>query len=96
VKQGKKGATVASDTERIHLEAFSVNVVDTTGAGDSFAAGFVHGMLAKRPLRDCLLLANATGALSATGVGGTAAQPDPPTLSAFLVSHNASVAEHIA
>jgi sugar/nucleoside kinase (ribokinase family) len=96
VKRGKEGATVASGTERIHLEAFSVNVADTTGAGDSFAAGFVHGMLAQRPLRDCLVLANAAGALSATGVGGTAAQPDPQTLSAFLASHNASVAEHSA
>jgi sugar/nucleoside kinase (ribokinase family) len=96
VKQGKEGATVATGTERIHLEAFRVNVMDTTGAGDSFAAGFVHGLLAKRSLRDCLLLANAAGALSATGVGGTAAQPDPLTISAFLVSHNASVAEHSA
>ena len=73
--------------EKIHVDAFGVNVVDTTGAGDSFAAGFVHGMLTKRPCGDCLLLANATGALSATGVGGTAAQPDLETLSAFLNSH---------
>ena len=80
VKQGRQGATAVRGAEKIHLEAFSVDAVDTTGAGDSFAAGFVHGMLTKRPLRDCLLLANATGALSATGVGGTAAQPDRETL----------------
>jgi sugar/nucleoside kinase (ribokinase family) len=66
-----------------------VHVVDTTGAGDSFAAGFVHGLLTKRSLRECLLLANAVGALSATGVGGTAAQPDAPTLSVFLTSRKA-------
>jgi sugar/nucleoside kinase (ribokinase family) len=70
--------------------------VDTTGAGDSFAAGFVHGLLTKRSLRECLLMANATGALSATGVGGTAAQPSPETLSAFLHAHEVSVAEHSA
>ena len=93
VKQGKEGATAVRGREKIHLEAFSVNAVDTTGAGDSFAAGFVHGMLTKRPLRDCLLLANATGALSATGVGGTAAQPDRETLAGFLNSHQVSVAE---
>jgi sugar/nucleoside kinase (ribokinase family) len=93
VKQGREGATAVRGPEKIHLEAFSVNAVDTTGAGDSFAAGFVHGMLTKRPLRDCLLLANATGALSATGVGGTAAQPDRETLAAFLNSHQVSVAE---
>ena len=93
VKRGREGATAVRGAERIHLEAFSVNAVDTTGAGDSFAAGFVHGMLTKRPLRDCLLLANATGALSATGVGGTAAQPDRETLAGFLNSHQVSVAE---
>jgi sugar/nucleoside kinase (ribokinase family) len=93
VKQGREGATAVRGAEKIQLEAFSVNAVDTTGAGDSFAAGFVHGMLTKRPLRDCLLLANATGALSATGIGGTAAQPDRETLAVFLNSHQVSVAE---
>jgi sugar/nucleoside kinase (ribokinase family) len=81
----------------VHVDTFPVNVVDTTGAGDSFAAGFVHGLLTKRSLRECLLLANAAGALSATGVGGTAAQPDAPTLSAFLTSRKAEVfVEHTA
>jgi sugar/nucleoside kinase (ribokinase family) len=89
VKQGSEGATAVRGTERVHVDAFQVHVVDTTGAGDSFAAGFVHGLLTKRSLRECLLLANAVGALSATGVGGTAAQPDAPTLSVFLTSRKA-------
>jgi sugar/nucleoside kinase (ribokinase family) len=96
VKQGKRGATAVRGGESVHLEAFRVNAVDTTGAGDSFAAGFVHGLLTKRTLRDCLLLANAAGALSATGLGGTATQPSRETLSAFLHAHEASVAEHSA
>lgn len=96
VKQGRNGATAVRGEERIHLEAFRVDALDTTGAGDSFAAGFVHGLLTERSLRDCLLLANATGALSATGLGGTAAQPDRETLSTFLRAHEASVAEHSA
>lgn len=94
VKQGSEGAIAVRGTEKVHLDAFAVNVVDTTGAGDSFASGFVYGVLTKRSLRNCLLLANAAGALSATGVGGTAAQPDLETLSAFLASHGASVADH--
>ena len=95
VKQGREGATAVRGTERIHAAAFRVSAVDTTGAGDSFASGFVHGLLTKRSLRECLLLANATGALSTTGVGGTAAQPDAKTLSAFMDSH-ASVTEFSA
>jgi sugar/nucleoside kinase (ribokinase family) len=87
VKQGSEGATAVRGTERARIGAFRINPVDTTGAGDSFAAGFVHGLLTGRSLSDCLLLANATGALSTTGVGGTAAQPDTKQLSAFLKSH---------
>jgi sugar/nucleoside kinase (ribokinase family) len=97
VKQGGEGATAVRGTERVHVYAFRVNVVDTTGAGDSFAAGFVHGLLTKRSLRECLLLANAAGALSATGVGGTSAQPEATTLSAFLTSRKAEAfVEHTA
>jgi sugar/nucleoside kinase (ribokinase family) len=97
VKQGSEGATAVRGTERVHVGTFRVNVVDTTGAGDSFAAGFVHGLLTKRALRECLVLANAAGALSATGIGGTAAQPDAQTLSAFLTSREAHASvEHTA
>jgi sugar/nucleoside kinase (ribokinase family) len=94
VKQGRTGATAVRGTEKVHADGFAVNAVDTTGAGDSFASGFVHGMVTGRSLRDCLLLANATGALSATGVGGTAAQPDLETLTAFLASHTVAIAEY--
>jgi sugar/nucleoside kinase (ribokinase family) len=97
VKEGREGATAVRGTERVHVDAFRVHVMDTTGAGDSFAAAFVHGLLTKRTLRESLLLANAAGALSATGVGGTATQPDVPTLSAFLGSRDAQAsAEHTA
>jgi sugar/nucleoside kinase (ribokinase family) len=96
VKQGSAGATAVRGTEQVHVGTFRVDVVDTTGAGDSFAAGFVHGLLTKQSLRECLLVANATGALSATGVGGTAAQPDAPTLVAFLASRKAEASESTA
>ncbi len=96
VKQGSEGATAVRGTERMHVGTFRVNAVDTTGAGDSFAAGFVHGLLTKRSLQECLLLANATGALSTTGLGGTAAQPDAKMLSAFMDSYAPSVTEFSA
>jgi sugar/nucleoside kinase (ribokinase family) len=49
-------------------------VVDTTGAGDSFNAGFLYGYLQNLPLGDTLALACACGALSTCAAGGTAAQ----------------------
>ena len=96
VKQGRHGASVVRDTENVHAEAFPIDVADTTGAGDSCAAGFVHGLLTGRTLRDCLLMANAAGALSAMHIGGTAGQPDNRQLEAFLQTHESRAAEYSA
>lgn len=54
VKIGKKGALIARGEERVHVNAIWVDeVVDTTGAGDSFAAGFLYGLATKKELRRC-------------------------------------------
>jgi sugar/nucleoside kinase (ribokinase family) len=74
-KLGREGAT-ALDGERIlHVPAFPVATIDTTGAGDSFNAGFLHRWLGGAPLGECLLQGAACGALSTLGLGGTASQP---------------------
>ena len=65
----------AWEYEVTEAAALPVDVVDSTGAGDSFDAGFLYGTLAGWPLRDALELAVACGSLSVTGIGGTAAQP---------------------
>ncbi len=77
VKRGARGALAVSATdERVSVPAFPVQVVDTTGAGDSFNAGFIYAYaLQKMPVEEALRFAAACGALSTTGVGGTAAQP---------------------
>ena len=48
----------------------SINVVDTIGSGDSFAAGFVFSYLQGRPLDECCHFGNLIGALNATKKGG--------------------------
>ena len=76
VKLGAEGAlAVTAEGDAARWPALVVDVVDTTGAGDSFDAGFLAGWLAGRPLAACLALGVACGSLSARGVGGTAAQP---------------------
>jgi sugar/nucleoside kinase (ribokinase family) len=59
----------------IHVPALPVDVVDTTGAGDSFDAGFLYGYLHGWPLERTLRLACACGSLSTRAPGGTAGQP---------------------
>jgi sugar/nucleoside kinase (ribokinase family) len=61
--------------EVVQVPAYPVETVDTTGAGDSFNAGFLHLWLQAAPLVECLRLGAACGALSTRGLGGTATQP---------------------
>lgn len=76
VKLGAEGAlAVTGDGAVARCPALAVDPIDTTGAGDSFDAGFLAGWLAGRPLAACLALGVAYGSLSTRGVGGTAAQP---------------------
>jgi sugar/nucleoside kinase (ribokinase family) len=75
VKFGQGGGLVKSGDELVHVEAVPVDVVDTTGAGDSFDAGFLAGCLQGWPIRRCLQLAVACGSLSTRATGGIAAQP---------------------
>jgi sugar/nucleoside kinase (ribokinase family) len=86
VKLGEKGAVAARGSERCRTKGLSVRVVDTTGAGDSFAAGFVSAFTQGRSLAECLATGNACGALSTRAAGGTAAQPDRKVLSRTLRS----------
>ena len=77
VKQGSHGA-VARTAFGLH-QAFATSAprfVDAVGAGDSFDAGYLAGLLAGLPEREILRLAVAVGTLSTRGAGGTAAQPD--------------------
>jgi len=74
-KLGPDGCISLCRGETIQVGAFPVSVVDTTGAGDSFDAGFLHAWLRGGPLHDCLRFAAACGSLSTRGLGGTTTQP---------------------
>lgn len=83
VKLGSKGGLTQAGHQRFRAPPLAVNVVDTTGAGDSFDAGFLYGYLHHWELERSLRLACACGSLSTLGMGGTSAQP---TLEEALVA----------
>ncbi|MCB2061716.1 MAG: adenosine kinase [Novosphingobium sp.] len=57
VTRSEKGAVAVRNGERADVAAEPIDkVVDTTGAGDMFAAGFLFGHVRDRPLGDCLRL----------------------------------------
>jgi sugar/nucleoside kinase (ribokinase family) len=74
IKLGPDGCLLKSAGERHCLPAFDVPVVDTTGAGDAFAAGFLAGLYAGLGLRECGLLGCACGA-RCVGFPGAASFP---------------------
>jgi sugar/nucleoside kinase (ribokinase family) len=84
IKRGPRGAMAIQAGVTEADSGFKVTAVDSTGAGDSFDAGFVSAYLRHAPLAECLQIGNACGALSATRIGGTAGQPTEPELQAFL------------
>ena len=53
VKTGSEGCTVCGRTKRFHMPAEKVEAVDSTGAGDSFVAGFISGIVAGDSLEGC-------------------------------------------
>ena len=75
IKLGPNGAIAARGQERARAPAIPVDVVDTTGAGDSFNAGFIYGHVRGWALERSLRLACACGSLSTQAMGGTTAQP---------------------
>lgn len=78
IKDGGNGAhAICGDrpARDYHEPALPVKVVDTTGAGDAFMAGFVRAWLDARPIPECLRWGNICGGLSATAHGGATAAP---------------------
>jgi sugar/nucleoside kinase (ribokinase family) len=69
VTRSEAGSLIAADGKTIEVKAMSAKVVDTTGAGDQYAAGFLFGHARGRPLPECGALATlaATEVISHVG-----------------------------
>jgi fructokinase len=72
VTLGERGAFAASsDGTQVYCPGYRVDVVDTCGSGDAFAAGFAHAWLERASLGECCRLGCQLGAIVATQPGGT-------------------------
>ncbi len=76
IKLGAKGCYALSDAFTGIVPATKVNVVDTTGAGDAFAAGFIARLVRGCDLRDACQAGNQAGAKVCTRLGAIAAWLD--------------------
>lgn len=84
IKMGKKGSIAVKDGRLYQAAPYIVEVVDTTGAGDSFNAGFVYGFLRGKSMEECLKCGNGCGALSVTALGGNTGFPTEEKLETFI------------
>lgn len=72
VKCGDRGAVMQNNGKRDTIPAYHVtDFVDAVGAGDSFNAGFIHGFVKGKSLKQCLAAGNLTAAASTMAAGGT-------------------------
>ncbi len=85
---GEQGS-VALEGDRFHVApAFSVKVVDGTGAGDVFRAGFIYALLQQRPVAAILRFANAAAASSCTRLGAIPSVPKLGEVEALLAAQS--------
>jgi sugar/nucleoside kinase (ribokinase family) len=90
IKLGAAGCYVESPQGSFTSPGFAVRPVDTTGAGDCFAAGFLAAICRGQSLALAARHANATGALTTLGLGGAGSAPTLSQLEDFLQKHPAS------
>jgi ribokinase len=75
VKLGSKGCYVTDGKQSRHVESFKVNVVDTTGAGDAFCAGFLYGLIERKSLEECGRIGNFVASRCIERMGARAGLP---------------------
>jgi fructokinase len=92
VTAGEHGVTAYTRSDSVQVAGFPVNAVDTTGAGDSFMAAVLVGVVNGEDLQDTAVLAarlriaNAVGAITTTGYGAIPSLPTMPEVEAFLAT----------
>lgn len=76
VKLGSRGCYVTDGRRSHNIEAFKVNVISTTGAGDAFCAGFLYGLIKHKGLEKCGKIGNFIASRCVTKMGARVGLPD--------------------
>ena len=84
IKLGGDGCYVYDGNFRERIPPFRSEVIDTTGAGDNFMAGLIHGLLSGLSFADSATYANAAGALAVTRLGATGNEEYPEHILSIL------------
>jgi sugar/nucleoside kinase (ribokinase family) len=87
IKTGKRGCFLKNSETRIAVPTFDSPVLDTTGAGDNFAAGFMTALLEGRQLPECCRMANAVASVAVQSIGANTGVKNRAQVEDFLATH---------
>ncbi|MFT0848654.1 carbohydrate kinase family protein [Actinomycetaceae bacterium L2_0104] len=90
LKVGKRGCLVRGNEVDAVVPAFvrdDLEAIDTTGAGDNFAAGFIRALLDGKSAQECAVFANAVAAVSVGGLGATEGVRSKAQVDEFIASN---------
>jgi len=87
ITRGEKGCAVLTEKCMFELPAYQVDVVDTTGCGDTFHGAYALALARKQSVIEAAKFASAAAALCATQLGGRAGIPTAEQLEQFLSKH---------
>jgi ribokinase len=87
VTLGKEGAFVLSEALSMHIDAFDVEAVDTTAAGDVFCGALGVAHVEGMPLDRAVRFASAASAISVTRLGAQPSAPSRHEIDAFIDEH---------
>ena len=93
VKRGRNGALATDGFEVVSSKIFEVEVADTMGAGDAFAAGFITAWTRAENIERSLHFANAVAALTITAQGAQNGQPSLEETEDLLREHGIQAEE---
>lgn len=84
ITKGSKGVSIVEDGKEIIIPAYKMNVVDTTGAGDSFNGGLAIALSKGLDIKDACKYGNAVAALSTTKLGAQTGMPTGEEVESFI------------
>lgn len=91
ITQGSRGIICSHQGEIIQSKVYLVEPKDTTGAGDSFNAGFLYQWINGGDIREAIRYGSACGAIATTRLGGSAASPSLKELQEFFSAHQEDI-----
>jgi sugar/nucleoside kinase (ribokinase family) len=84
IKRGTEGAVCSTDGKIYSVAARQADVVDSTGAGDCFIAGFLYGWIKQKQVQQCLAIGNFSGGSAVSSIGGYNGAPYEQDVLSFL------------